>query len=176
MLKDYISPEGHISRKVRRYSPRRISKHLVSKKILSIILDDFSFFGSLPFYGLVTLVTYFVNPQLFMRLIYCFIVSIIVVLTVKSVHYKDRPQKQEFTMFMERVVASSFPSTHSMNITILAILIMLAYPLLWVKATSIAVALLVFAQRYITKKHFFTDILGGILIGVAEVIFVIKIL
>lgn len=156
---------------------RRLSKQLMSKKIFRLILDDFSMFGSLPFYFLVTISAYFIgNTELFLRLLYCFMLSFLVVLVIKSVHYKDRPQKEEFTIFMEKVIASSFPSTHSMNITILTILLSLAHPYLWLIITFIVLSIIIYTQRYVTKKHFLIDIIGGILIAVIEAIFVIRVL
>jgi len=155
----------------------RLHRQLMSKKILGYLLDDFSLFGSLPFYLLVMAGSYFIgNIELFLRLAYCLLITIIIILTIKNIHFKDRPQKEEFNILMEKVIASSFPSTHSMNITILTVLLSLAYPLPWLIAIFSALALLVYIQRYITKKHFIMDIMGGIFIGMAEVIFVIKVL
>ena len=159
-----------------RKSLRRLPKQLMSRKILSLILDDFSAFGSVPFYLFVALTAYFIgNVELSSRLAYSFLIGFIAIIIIKNVHYKDRPQKEEFTIFMEKVVASSFPSSHSMSVTILAILMGLAYPFAWLIIMSIFAALMVYMHRYISKKHFMIDIIGGILIGVAITIFVVKV-
>jgi len=156
---------------------RRLPKQLMSKKLLALILDDFSFFGSVPFYIFATLGIYFMgNTGLFSRLAYSFLIGFIIILIVKNFHYKDRPQKEEFSIFMEKVVASSFPSSHTMSVTILAIFLSLAYPYLWVIIMSTIAAIMVYLQRYITKKHFMIDIIGGILISIAIIIFVVKVL
>jgi len=150
--------------------------HLMSKKILALILDDFSFFGSIPFFAFATFVVYLTgNLILFERLAYCFVISLIVVIGIKSAHFKDRPQKEEFSIFMEKVLASSFPSSHSIGVTILAILFYLAYPLIHVLIAGIIISILVYMQRYITKKHFVIDIMGGIIIAIVETVFVIKV-
>ena len=160
-----------------RKSLRKLPKQLMSRKILALLLDDFSAFGSVPFYLLVTLTTFFLgNFTLFSRLAYGFLIGFITILIIKNIHYKDRPQKEEFTIFMEKIVASSFPSSHSMSVTMLAVFLSLAYPLSWVVIMSVSAAILVYSQRYITKKHFMTDIIGGILISVAIAIFVVKVL
>ena len=156
---------------------RKIPTQLISKKIISLILDDISFFGSIPFFLFIAAMAYiFGNNVLFSRMAYLFILSLIVVIAIKSIHYKDRPQKEEFSIFMEKIVASSFPSSHTIGVTSLAILVSLAYPFLQVIIPMTFIAILVYLQRYITKKHFVMDIIGGILIAIAEVIFVIKIL
>ena len=158
-------------------SIRRLPRQLVSRKLLSLALDDFSFFGSVPFYVFVTLTLFFIgNIELFSRLAYSFLISFILLLIIKNVHYKDRPRKEEFTMFMEKIIASSFPSSHSLDVTLLAIFFSIAYPFTWVISMSAILCLLVYIQRYITKKHFIVDIIGGILIAIAIAVFVVKIL
>lgn len=149
----------------------------MSKKILSFIFDDFSLFGSLPFYLFITLFSFFIgNKVLFSRLAYSLLLSIIVVIAIKKFHYKERPQKEEFNIFMEKMIASSFPSSHSVMITILTLLLSISYPSLWVIIIFSIISLLVYIQRYVTKKHYAIDIIGGILIAIAEVIFVVRVL
>ncbi len=156
---------------------RKIHSQLISKKIINNFLDDFGIFGSIPFYALVMLITYFLgNLSLLYRLGYGFMLSMIVVISIKSFHYKDRPQKEEFTIFMEKVVASSFPSTHSLNATVLALLLCITYPFTWILVLCPLLAISVYIQRYVSKKHFVTDIIGGLLIGIIEVIFIVKVL
>jgi len=153
-----------------------IPKQLVSKKLLATLLDEFAFFGGIPFYVLVTLFAYFIGQkELYLALIYCFLLSFIIKLIITSLHYKERPRKQEFTIFMEKILASSFPSTHSINSTILAALLIITFQLRWIVITTLTFAILVFIQRYVSKKHYFIDILGGILIAIAEIIFVLRI-
>lgn len=155
---------------------RKLPKQLMSKKLLGLILDDFSLFGSVPFYWFITLGMYFIgNMLLFSRLAYSWLIGFIIILIVKNVHYKDRPRKEEFSIFMEKVAASSFPSSHSMGITVLAILISLTYPYGWIIAMLGFVSIMVYIQRYITRKHFVIDIIGGILIAIAITIFVVKV-
>ncbi len=158
-------------------SIKKLPSELMSVKIFRLLFDDFSFFGSIPFYLFLLLLFFFIgNMDLFFRLLYTFLLSIIVILVIKNVHYKDRPQKEEFTIFMEKVIASSFPSTHSLFVTTIAILVSFAYPVAWVIITSCILSILVYIHRYISRKHFFVDIVGGILIGIVEIIFVIKVM
>ena len=148
----------------------------MSKKLAAKLLDDFSLFGSFPLYFAVLIIVWFMgNHQLFERLAYGFLISFIVIVCIKGFHYKERPQKEEFTMFMERIVASSFPSTHSLIVTGLALMLSLTYPFSWVIALSSAICLLVYVQRYVSKKHFVIDIVASIAIAIAEVILVFKV-
>jgi membrane-associated phospholipid phosphatase len=154
----------------------RFHRQLMSKKILKLILDDFSFFGSIPFYVFITLLAYFTGYQtLFFRLAYCLLISFVVVIAIKKIHYRDRPQKEEFDIFMEKVLAASFPSSHSLAVTVLSILLWVSFPYRWVMTGAIIISMLVLMQRYISKKHFFIDIIGGILIGIIECIYVIRV-
>lgn len=157
-------------------SIKRLPRQLMSRKIFSLIFDDFSFFGSLPFFLFITLSALFIgNIELFYRLAYFLLISIIVIIAIKTIHYKDRPQKEEFDIFMEKMVASSFPSSHSLTITALTIFLSLAYPYIWVVTMFSIISLMVYIQRYVTKKHFFVDIVGGILTAIVIAIFVIKV-
>jgi len=138
----------------------------MSRKLMLRILDDFSMFGSTPFYLVTTLALFFMNNiVLAKQLLFSYIAGHILILIIKSLHYKERPQKEEFTMFMEKMVASSFPSTHSLVVTLLAVHFSLAFPLPWVIGLSSLLALSVYAQRYVQKKHFIIDCFGGFILG-----------
>lgn len=157
-------------------SIKKLPKQLFSKKLLALVIDDFALFGSVPFYLFLTLAAYFFNQmQLFSWLVYSFLIAFILILVIKTVHYKDRPQKEEFKIFMEKVIASSFPSTHSMTVTGISILMSISFPSPFVITFFSIVCILVYIQRYITKKHFFIDIVGGILSAIVISIFVIKV-
>lgn len=162
---------------MKKRSIKKIPKQLISRKLFSLLLDDFSFFGSTPFYIFITLCAFFIgNTELFLRLSYAALIAFILILAIKTIHYKDRPQKEEFSMFMEKMVASSFPSTHSMGVTGLSIFLCLSYPFPWLITMFSIFSLLVYVQRYVTKKHFVVDIVGGIMLAVAISVFVVKVL
>ncbi len=156
---------------------RKLSRQLMSRKVFYIILNELGHFGSIPFFIFVTLAALYLGSYtLFERLAYSLLISITLILIIKGTHYKDRPQKEEFSIFLEKVIASSFPSSHSMNITILTILISMSYPTLPIIITLSLLSFTIYLQRYLTRKHFIADIIGGICIGIAEVIFVVRVL
>jgi membrane-associated phospholipid phosphatase len=153
-----------------------LPKQFISKKILSVLLEDFAFFGSVPFLFTVLIFSYFSGELLlFKRIIYTTLLGFIVSLIITKIHYKDRPRKEEFSIFMEKVIASSVPSTHSMIATSLAILISLAYPFAWLISTVVVLSFLVYIQRYVAKKHYMIDIIGGILISSFMVLFIVRV-
>ena len=83
---------------------RHLPKQLLSRKIISVLIDDFAFYGSVPFFLLVILWSYFTGlTDLFWRLSYTFLLSVIVILVVKGIHYKERPRAEEFSIFMEKI-------------------------------------------------------------------------
>jgi len=156
---------------------RSLPKQFVSRKLIKILLDDFAFAGSVPFFLLVTMWSYFVgNIVLFYRLLYGLIISFVVIIIVKGLHYKDRPRKEEFSTFMEKIVASSFPSVHSLIVTGISTLLILSYPYPWVIAMTGILAILVYIQRYVSRKHFVIDIIGGFFIALAIIIFVVRVI
>lgn len=157
-------------------SIKKLPNHIISRKLLSKILDDFSMFGSTPFYLFVTIAAFYLgNTTLAFRLVYGGLIGIIVILIIKTVHYKDRPQKEEFTLFIDKLMASSFPSSHSMVVTGIAILLSISYPDILIILLLSFISLIVFIQRYIRKKHFVIDIIGGMIISIVIAIFVVKV-
>ena len=154
----------------------RLQRQILSRSIIQHFFLDISLFGSIPFYWAFAFGLYFAGmDRWFFQLAYCFLLSMVIVIVIKSIHYKDRPIKEEFSIFMEKMIASSFPSTHSLNITILAILASIWINNIGIVFLSSTLAVCVYIQRYLSRKHFVIDIIGGILIGIAEVTFVLRV-
>ena len=61
-----------------------LSKQIISKKIMAVTLDDFSLFGSLPFYAFVVIISYYLNTVLFTRLIYSLLLTLIIVFAINE--------------------------------------------------------------------------------------------
>lgn len=86
--------------------------------------------------------------------------SVVAVQLLKSVFGRARP--------IELLVPSdfgSFPSGHTANAATLAVLAILLFPRLWVVLAGIAWTLLMAFSRTALSVHWFSDTIGGILVG-----------
>lgn len=84
---------------------------------------------------------------------------------IKIVFPKTRPNGQEYTNIIEKIDAGSFPSLHSSRITVVYLTMFSNAEILVMQALFIFIILMVMLSRVALKKHFFTDIIGGFVIG-----------
>ena len=84
---------------------------------------------------------------------------------IKIVFPKTRPNGQKYTNIIEKIDAGSFPSLHSSRITVVYLTMFSNAEILVMQALFIFIILMVMLSRVALKKHFFTDIIGGFVIG-----------
>ncbi|MEZ4916000.1 MAG: phosphatase PAP2 family protein [Chitinophagales bacterium] len=85
---------------------------------------------------------------------------------IKIIFPKTRPNGQKYDTLLQKIDAGSFPSLHSSRIS-LTYLTMFSYAdNLWVKISFLVVIALVMISRVQLKKHFITDVLGGLAMGI----------
>ncbi|MAG02464.1 hypothetical protein CMI42_03945, partial [Candidatus Pacearchaeota archaeon] len=78
----------------------------------------------------------------------------------------NRPEKQKYGNFVERIQASSFPSWHTARIVYLAIIISYLFSNNYLTILLIIIAGLVAYSRIYLKRHDYWDVLGGIVLGI----------
>ena len=147
--------------------------HHTVKKIMDIAMNDITGLGGLMFYGFITLfmlvMISFYPGKFYIKLFFSLIVAIvllyIIVIIIRYFYHKDRPNKEEYRNVIERIDASSFPSIHSARVSILAVIFTAAFDTIPVLVLFVLMGLAVLFSRYYLKKHFFTDILGGVVLG-----------
>lgn len=84
---------------------------------------------------------------------------------IKYFFHKPRPDQQEYKGALEKIDAGSFPSIHSSRITISFGYLAMYTDQLEVKIALILFAILVLCSRVLLKRHFITDVIGGLVIG-----------
>ena len=123
--------------------------------------------------------------MLFLRLIYvnmfvCYLIGSF----IKFLYYKDRPEPRQYANWRKKIDASSFPSVHTAQATVvLAYALLLANLLILsgIKYAQLIAAVLALCgfsfyaliarSRLILKKHFLIDVVFGTILGVVAVIF-----
>lgn len=102
----------------------------------------------------------------FYVLLVALLVNEIVGSLIKIFFPKTRPNGQKYDTLLQKIDAGSFPSLHSSRIS-LTYLTMFSYAEnIWIKATFLLFIALVMISRVQLKKHFVSDILGGLAIGI----------
>jgi len=143
----------------------------LSKQFLQRIINDgwreISFFGGLFFYGFLAAFVFALGENLlFLQLVVSFILTYSLTLAIRFFYYKERPNGEKYTNFIERLEASSFPSLHSMRVSVMFIILHVYLNNIWISLLFLSMAGAVFASRYYLKKHFLIDILAGAVLGV----------
>jgi membrane-associated phospholipid phosphatase len=127
--------------------------------------ERFTDLGSLPamgIYGLFFLVT---NTTIFFRLFLGIGLSFIIISCIRYFFYTHRPNEHVKPKdFFGIITKSSFPSLHAAYATVFAILVGLS------TTTNLfiffsALAIFIMYSRLFLEKHYFIDIVGGIILG-----------
>jgi len=92
--------------------------------------------------------------------------SILVVVAVKTFYFKDRPCPIEFTTYIGKLYASSFPSLHSMRAFMFAIVFGSWIGNSAALTTFLCLAAAVAWSRTKLKMHYWLDVFAGAAIGI----------
>lgn len=146
--------------------------------VIHSVLDAITNLGSLPFVLIVLVFMLAVGPfNLFLDLLFAWLGVFILIAIIKLIFFKRRPErkgdKSVPSSFVDRIDQSTFPSFHSANATMLAIMLSLTFHNVWLSIFLTALALLVMASRIHLKKHYLLDVSVGSAIGIIASVLVI---
>lgn len=135
------------------------------KKIIDMFFLQITELGSLAVIMALIIIIYFFEKTLSITLFIGIIIITIIATIIKSLFFKARPKKQKTTSLIERIDASSFPSIHSARITFLTFWIT-AYSTNWLlKIFLIVLGIIIAYSRIYLKKHYLSDVIAGIILG-----------
>jgi membrane-associated phospholipid phosphatase len=131
-----------------------------------IIISDFTAMGGLVVYCFICLFfLIFGEFIVLLKLIMGFVLVYGIIITIRSVYFKDRPVKYVHTNYVEKMDASSFPSIHAGRSTILYLILIEFFNNLYVSISLGILILLVCYSRIYLKKHDLKDVSAGIIVG-----------
>jgi membrane-associated phospholipid phosphatase len=131
------------------------------------VWESITWFGGLLFMLFLLFLSYVVGEREFAyRLAIGIVAATVLVVLVRAVYYKMRPDKQKYTSWMTRIDSSSFPSLHSTRIWLLAVLVQYTYGS-WLALAGWVIAVAVSISRYYLKRHYASDIIVGAACGIA---------
>ncbi len=135
---------------------------------MNIFFRDVTSLGGALFYGILVLFTLLVQEySLSLNLIVGFLITFVVTVIIRKFYFKNRPNKEDYSNFVERIDASSFPSLHASRVTFLTLLMSYHFNFEWKITTFFVIlALLIAYSRIFLKKHDKWDLLGGAILGI----------
>ncbi len=130
------------------------------------VLQDVGGLGGISLFLIVTVVALFNNISLGFTLSVCLAVLYAVMILIRLVWFRQRPDKQRFSSWLQRIDASSFPSMHTMRASALSIVLGMWFQNTFVFVLLVIVALLVGWTRVHFKRHYWSDVIIGWFLGV----------
>jgi undecaprenyl-diphosphatase len=118
--------------------------------------------------GLFFLLVFTGSIKLFILVVISFLVNEIICSVVKYYFFRPRPEPMKWKTWWEKIEASTFPSIHSSRAGLMAVWVISqgVYLSVFQQIIILLIMLLVALSRVILKKHFYIDIICGLIIGV----------
>ena len=85
---------------------------------------------------------------------------------VRTFYFRRRPNNKQYSTFLERLDASSFPSIHAIRAGLMFVILSNYFNSLTYTLIFAAMALTVLYSRIYLKKHHFSDVVIGVVVGV----------
>ena len=141
---------------------------LTLEKLFYRLLEEATFFGGSFFFLFLAAFMLFTGDILLsLRLAALYILSFGLTVAIRTFYFRERPKKESYRNFFEKLDSSSFPSLHSMRVSGIFLLFHSYYGNLFISTLFLGVAFAVFSSRYYLKKHYISDILAGAVLGLA---------
>jgi membrane-associated phospholipid phosphatase len=110
-------------------------------------------------------VIYYYDAQFSIKMLICYFAIMAVSVFFKFFFFKERPNKQEYSNWLQKIDASSFPSVHSARAGALALLLGYFHANAYLLSLFLILAVGVCYSRIFLKKHDLTDVFFGALLG-----------
>jgi len=139
---------------------------MIIQKYTYQFFRDISTLGGVFFYSFILIFLLLIkNFTLFKKLFIALILIYLSSITLRYFFFKERPVKEKYTSLIEKIDSSSFPSLHAARASVLSLF---AYYNLQFNLFLfvLILSLIILYSRIYLKKHYFKDILAGILIGI----------
>lgn len=101
----------------------------------------------------------------FIKLLLSLLINEVFCSLIKFTFHRQRPDGQTFNGAMDKIDAGSFPSIHSSRIMIAYLFLFSHSNNIWLGISFISIICLVGMSRVILKKHYISDVVGGLIIG-----------
>lgn len=132
------------------------------------LIEDMKSLGGFWLYILITVLFFAVGEFGWgVLLLLSLIVLFALIILIRLIYFKPRPRPYKFNRWYDKIDASSFPSMHAARAAMLAVILSYYFRSPVLTAIFITCSLGVAAARVVSKKHFFSDVVAGLVLGVA---------
>ncbi|MBS3128970.1 phosphatase PAP2 family protein [Candidatus Woesearchaeota archaeon] len=146
---------------------RSVMPKNIFQKWLDEGMRDATTLGSIFFSMLLVVLFYLVGYSALANSILLGIILIhIIVIAVRSVYFKKRPEALSYTTWLEKIEANSFPSVHTARIFVLVTLLTHPYTDYMMTIILFLFAVCIAYTRIYLKKHYWSDVFAGAVLGV----------
>jgi len=101
------------------------------------------------------------------------VLSTIICYSIRLFYFKERPNKKEHTNLLEKLDASSFPSTHTSRSFAASIIIAQSIGILEISIILYLIAINIAISRVYLKYHHKIDVIFGTIIGIITALFIL---
>ncbi len=130
------------------------------------VTQDAAGLGGLAIYVLVAIIFFLLgNIKVAAELIIALALLYLVIAAIRVVFFKKRPDKQRYRGFFTKIDASSFPSMHTARSLTLAIILATVFTQQTVRILLAIAVLGVAYTRIRLKRHYTSDVIGGLILG-----------
>ena len=141
------------------------------------LLQDIKALSGLPIFAVLIVLTFLLGEinlsgQLLLGLAFACTLTVI----IRIVYFRERPDKQKYKSFLQKIDASSFPSLHAMRAAVLATILAVYFANILLTVIFILCAIGVATSRLLLKRHHFSDVFVGLVLGVILALISIKII
>jgi undecaprenyl-diphosphatase len=135
------------------------------KKVFLETVRDLTSLGNPLILIILSIFVLGINLTLF-KIILGLIATEIFCTLIKILHYKNRPVKEKYKNIMEKINAGSFPSLHAARISFAFLTLFFIIPVYSIKIIALLMIVFIGVSRIILKKHYLSDVITGLLIGI----------
>ena len=129
---------------------------------------DFSAFGGLPIYIVILIIFFAISEMLALKQLAAGLaIAYIITTFFRIAYFKQRPAKQKYNNFIEKIDASSFPSLHAMRSAILGVILAGYFANILLTVVFALCIIGVAITRVLLKRHDPVDVSAGMIIGLA---------
>ena len=137
-------------------------QYLAIEKIVFKQITDLG--GLIPYCFFILIFLILGYDDIFLRLLISIIAIMIIAVAIKIFYFKKRPNKQKRSgNIVEKIDASSFPSIHSMRTISLVFWLSIFFDNIILTSYISVVGLLVIYSRIYLRKHYWSDVIFGML-------------
>jgi undecaprenyl-diphosphatase len=137
------------------------------RKYADKFFRDISAVGSNYLYSVIGLgFLIFGETGVFWKLLIGAALGYFIMVPIRYFFFKERPTPKMYSNIAEKIMASAFPSAHAMKIVLMSLIMNEFFVLELASYGFGLLAILVCYSRIYLKKHDYTDIIGGAVLGI----------